>query len=114
MVANSELHQVEARSGLARKVTSKYWPAQIEELEGRKSFISQPLPPENVITLPRSRHLLAVLVENLNSTRALLRRLEAGVQVQHNGQREVVRALYVATRNQAQALAAVLELEGLE
>ena len=114
MVANSELHQVEARSGLARKVTSKYWPAQIKELEGRKSFISQPLPPENVITLPRSRHLLAVLVENLNSTRALLRRLEAGVQVQHNGQREVVRALYVATRNQAQALAVVLELEGLE
>ena len=114
MVADSQLHQVEARSGLARKVTSKYWPAQIEELEGRESFISQPLPPENVITLPRSRHLLAVLVENLNSTRALLRRLEAGVQVQHNGQREVVRALYVATRNQAQALAAVLELEGLE
>jgi len=114
VVANSELHQVEARSGLARKVTSKYWPCPVDELPDRRSLICEPLPPENVISLPKSRHLLAVLVENLNSTRALLRRLEAGVQVQHNGQREVVRALYVATRNQAQALAVVLELEGLE
>jgi hypothetical protein len=37
-----------------------------------------------------------------------------GVYVPRDGQREVVRALYVATRNQVRALAAVLELEGLE
>jgi hypothetical protein len=40
--------------------------------------------------------------------------LEAGVQVQHNAQREVVRALYVASRNQAKALIATLECKGLE
>jgi len=95
-------------------VTTKYWPAQIDEVENRRTLVSEPAPPPNVVALPKARSLHAVLVENLNSTRALLRRLEAGVQVQHNGQREVVRALYVATRNQAQALAVVLELEGLE
>jgi hypothetical protein len=41
--------------------------------------------------------------------------LEAGrVTVPRQEQREIVRLLYVATRNQAKALAAVLELEGLE
>jgi hypothetical protein len=41
--------------------------------------------------------------------------LEArGVQVARAEQREVVRLLYVATRNQVKALAACLELEGLE
>ena len=55
-----------------------------------------------------------MLCEALIDTQALCARLEAGVQVQHNGQREVVRQLYVASRNQAKALAATLELEGLE
>jgi hypothetical protein len=56
-----------------------------------------------------------VLVENLNSTQALLTRLEkSGVYVPRQEQREIVRLLYVATRNQAKALIATLELEGLE
>jgi hypothetical protein len=55
-----------------------------------------------------------VLVESLNNTRALLQRLEAGVTVPRQEQREVVRTLYVAARHQANALVAVLELEGLE
>jgi hypothetical protein len=58
--------------------------------------------------------LHAVLVESLTNTRALLQRLELGVQVAPVEQREVVRSLYVATRNQVRALFAVLELEGLE
>jgi hypothetical protein len=58
--------------------------------------------------------LHAVLVESLTNTRALLQRLELGVQVARVEQREVVRSLYVATRNQVRALFAVLELEGLE
>jgi hypothetical protein len=58
--------------------------------------------------------LHAVLVESLNSTRALLRRLEAGVTVPRQEQREVVRMLYVAARHQADALIAVLEIDGLE
>jgi len=41
----------------------------------------------------------------------LLARLEAGVTAPRDQQREVVRLLYVATRNQAKALIATLELE---
>jgi hypothetical protein len=43
-----------------------------------------------------------------------MRRLEDGITVPKDAQREVVRLLYVATRRQVQALAATLELEGLE
>ena len=62
----------------------------------------------------KQRPLHAVLVESLTHTRALLTRLEGGVRVPRDQQRETVRALYVATRNQLQALVACLELEGLE
>jgi hypothetical protein len=95
-------------------VTNRYWPAQIDEIEVRRSLISEPVPPDNVIALPKSRSLHAVLVESLNSTQALLRRLEDGVSVPRDQQREIVRLLYVATRHQVKALAAVLELDGLE
>ena len=57
---------------------SKYRPCPIDELEARPSLINEPLPPDNVIALPKTRPLHAVLVENLNSTQALLTRLEAG------------------------------------
>ena len=95
-------------------MTSKFWQCPIDELPDRRSLISEPLPPGNVISLPKVRPLHAVLVENLNSTQALLRRLEDGVHVPRQEQREVVRLLYVATRHQVKALAAVLELDGLE
>jgi hypothetical protein len=62
----------------------------------------------------KQRSLHAVLVESLNSTQALLTCLEAGVTVPWNQQREIVRLLYVATRHQVKALAATLELDGLE
>ena len=80
------------------------------------SWINEPLPPDNVCTLarPTRRSLHAVLCEALTNTRGLLARLEAGVTVPQNQQREIVRLLYVATQHQAKALAAVLELEGLE
>ena len=59
--------------------------------------------------------LYALLVGLRNQAQALLDRLETrGVYVPRQGQREVVRALYVATRNQVKALSAVLELDGLE
>ena len=95
----------------------KYWPRTSEELAEDPipvSLINQPLPPDNVIALPKTRSLYAMLCQTLIDTQALLARMEAGVQVQHNEQREVVRALYVASRNQAKALIATLELEGLE
>jgi hypothetical protein len=70
----------------------------------------------NVCTLarPGQRSLHAVLCEALTNARGLLVRLEAGVTEPRDQQRETVRLLYVATRHQVQALAAALELEGLE
>jgi hypothetical protein len=62
----------------------------------------------------KQRSLHAVLVESLTNTRALLNRLEAGVTVPRAEQREVVRLLYISARRQAKALAAALELQGLE
>ena len=80
------------------------------------SFINEPIVPDNVsaMPVPKARSIHAVLVESLNHMRALLARLESGVTVPKDQQREVVRLLYVATRHQVKALAAVLELEGLE
>ena len=83
-------------------------------MEERRSLISEPLPPDNVISLRHSRPLHAVLVENLNATRALRRRLEDSVTVSSDAQCEIVRLLFVATRQQEKALAAALELDGLE
>jgi hypothetical protein len=97
-------------------VTNKYWPRQLDGIETPTTWINEPAPPDNVRSIGRAarRPLHAVLVESLNSTRALLRRLEAGVTVPCNQQREVVRMLYVAAQHQAKALVAVLELDGLE
>jgi hypothetical protein len=92
----------------------KYRPAPIDEIENRRSLISEAPPAENVITLRRSRSLHAVLAENLNSTRALLRQLEDGVTVLNDTDCEIIKSLFVATRQQVQALAATLELDGLE
>jgi hypothetical protein len=95
-------------------VIGKYHPAPIGEIEDRPSLISEPLPPPNVISLRHSRPLHAVLVESLNAMQALRRQLEDGVNVPHDAQCEVVRSLFVATQQQEKALAAALELEGLE
>jgi hypothetical protein len=94
----------------------RYWPRQFDEIEGTpQTWINEPPPPDNVATLvPRQRSIHAVLVENLNSTRALLRRLELGVHIVRQEQREVIRLLYVATQHQAKALMEALELQGLE
>ena len=54
------------------------------------------------------------MIENLNATRALQRHLEDGVTVSTDAQCEIVRLLFVATRQQEKALAAALELDGLE
>jgi hypothetical protein len=97
-------------------MSNRYHPAQLNEIEDRGSLISRPLLPENVAALvPRQpRPLHAVLAENLNSTRALLRHLEDGVIVSADAQCEIVKLLFVATQHQEKALSAVLELEGLE
>src|SRR5215472_5765244 len=97
----------------------RYHPRSFEELAEDPipvSLINEPVPPDNVCTLarPRQRSLHAVLCEALTNTRGLLARLEAGVTVPRAEQRETIRLLYVATRHQAKALFATLELQGLE
>jgi hypothetical protein len=100
----------------------KYRPRSFEELADDPTpvtLINEPVPPDNVRTMTivraeRARSLHAVLCEALTNTQALLTRLEAGVTVPRDQQREIVRLLYVATRHQVKALAAVLELDGLE
>jgi hypothetical protein len=77
------------------------------------SLINEPVAPDNVSTLVRAnqRSFHAVLCEALSNTKGLLARLEAEVHVAREEQREVIRLLYVATRHQVKALAAVLEFE---
>jgi hypothetical protein len=95
----------------------RYWPRQFDEIgDTPVSWLNEPAAPDNVRSIGRAarRPLHAVLVESLNSARALLTRLESGVTVPRQEQREVVRLLYVATRHQVKALATTLELDGLE
>jgi hypothetical protein len=99
-------------------VDPRYWPRRFDEIEGTPTtWLNEPILQDAIELRPgaKRRPLHAVLVENLNSTQALLTRLENGrVHVARAEQREVVRLLYVATRHQVKALAAVLELDGLE
>jgi hypothetical protein len=95
----------------------RYWPRQFEEMEGTPvTILNEPV--REVIELrpgQASASLYALLVGVRNQAQALLERLETrGVFVPKDAQREVVRLLYVATRNQVKALTACLELEGLE
>jgi hypothetical protein len=101
------------------KLDDKYRPRTFEEMADDRTpttWLNEPLPPDNVRSIGRAarRPLHAVLCEALTNTQALLTRLEAGVTVPRDQQREIVRLLYVATRNQAKALIATLELQGLE
>ncbi|MGC1234666.1 MAG: hypothetical protein WA838_08390, partial [Xanthobacteraceae bacterium] len=74
--------------------------------------------PDGTVALPvlnREKPLHAQLCEVLVHTKELLAPLEAkGVRVPRDDQWQVVREVYVQTRRQLQALAAVLELGGLE
>jgi hypothetical protein len=94
----------------------RYRPFDIAELEDRVSLLNEPI--REVIELrpgQSAASLHALLVGVRNQAQALLDRLKTrGVYVPMDQQREVVRLLYVATRNQVKALAACLELEGLE
>ena len=77
-------------------MVDKYWPCDITEVEQKVSLLNEPIR-EEVIELRRS--LYALLVGLRNQAQALLERMETrGVFVPRDAQREVVRALYVATR----------------
>ena len=95
----------------------RYRPADVAEVEQKVSLLNEPIRDEVIELRPgqASASLHALLVGVRNQAQALLDRLETrGVYVPKDQQREVVRLLYVATRNQVRALAACLELEGLE
>jgi hypothetical protein len=95
----------------------QYRPFDILELEDKVSLLNEPIRDEVIELRPgqSAASLHALLVGVRNQAQALLDRLETrGVYVPKDQQREVVRLLYVATRNQVRALAACLELEGLE
>ena len=95
----------------------RYRPADVAEVEQKVSLLNEPIHDDVIELRPgqSAASLHALLVGVRNQAQALLDRLETrGVYVPREGQREVVRALYVATRNQVRALSAVLELEGLE
>ena len=81
------------------------------------SIINEPIHDEVIELRPgqASASLHALLVGVRNQAQALLERMEnRGVQVARQEQREIIRLLYVATRHEVKALAAVLELDGLE
>ena len=93
-----------------------YRPADIAEVKRKVSLLNEPVHEEVIELRPgqSAASLYALLVGVRNQAQALLDRLETrGVYVPREGQREVVRALYVATRSQVRALAACMELEGL-
>jgi hypothetical protein len=97
----------------------KYRARTFEELADDPTpltWLNERPPPDNVRALVRTkqRSLHAVLCEALINTQALVTRLELGVQAPPGQARVAVRELYVQTRRQLKALAAVLELEGLE
>jgi hypothetical protein len=93
--------------------------SDIAEVAEKVSLINEPLAaPDGTVALPvfnREKPLHAQLCEVLVHTKELLAPLEAkGVRVPRDDQWQVVREVYVQTRRQLQALAAVLELDGLE
>jgi hypothetical protein len=94
----------------------RYRPADIDEMEQKVSLINEPI--REVIELRPGQSavsLHALLVGVRNQAQALLDRLETrGVVVWRDDQRATVRELYVQTKRQVKALAATLELDGLE
>jgi hypothetical protein len=92
-------------------IRDRFWPRAFDEIaDDPISLLNEPLPPDNVIVLPKTRSLHAILCENLASVEGLLKRLEGGVQVANSG-RATMRDLYVVCRRQRDALAAALRLE---
>ena len=96
----------------------KYRPRRFDEMMADpipKSLLNEPLPPDNVIALPRPAHSLhAVLCDALTSNRGLLQRLDLGVTAPPGAAREAVRDLFVQLRRTVQTLSRCLELPDLE
>jgi hypothetical protein len=72
-----------------RDARDRYHPRQFDEITDNGTSLINEVPPENVVSIVRTgeRPIHTVLVESLNSTQALLTRLENGVHVPRNNQR---------------------------
>jgi hypothetical protein len=88
-------------------MSDRFWPCEIADLEDAISWINEP-----AVDIPPCRQppLHAVLNDVRAHTEALAARLEAGVHAGSDEQRDAVRALYLATRRQLEAIAKALEL----
>jgi hypothetical protein len=85
----------------------RFRPCEIADLEDAISWINE-LP----VDIPQRRQvpLRAVLSDVRAHTEVLAARLEAGVVVHGDAEREAVRVLYLQTRRQLEAIAVALEL----
>jgi hypothetical protein len=84
----------------------RYRPCAIFEVGDGTSLLNEPAID---ISLRRELPLGAVLHDVRVRTEALATRLEGGVPCRNEGQREAVRALYLATRRQLEAIAAAVD-----
>ena len=86
---------------------SRFRPCEIAELGPETSLLNEP-----AVDIPPRRQvpLRAVLNDVRAHTELLAARLEAGVHVRGDEQREVVRRLYLQTRRQLEAIAVALDV----
>jgi hypothetical protein len=85
----------------------RFRPCELVDLADSTSLLNEPSP-----DIPQRRQLPlpAVLNDVRAHTEVLARRLEAGVHVRSDEQREVIRRLYLQTRRQLEAIAVALEV----
>jgi hypothetical protein len=86
----------------------RFRPCEIVELEDTVSLINEPRSLD--ITPRRQMPLHAVLNDVCSHTAVLAARLESGVVVHSDEQRDAVRALYLQTRRQLEAIAVALDV----
>ena len=84
----------------------RFRPCEIAEAENPVSLINEPHSPD--IALRRQPPLAAVLNDVRTHTEVLAKRLEDGVRACTDAERDAVRALYLQTRRQLEAIAVAL------
>jgi hypothetical protein len=88
-------------------MTSRFIPCELVELEDPVSLLNEPA----VDIVQRRRPPLdAVLRDVQRNASVLAARLEAGVVVHGDAERDAVKALYLQTRRQLEAIAVALEV----
>jgi hypothetical protein len=86
----------------------RFRPCEIYECEPEVSLLNAAFSPDIAPRRPLPLH--AVLSDVCAHTEVLARRLEGGVSVRGEDEREAIRVLYLATRRQLEAIAVALEV----